>query len=607
MKLIYSHLQKLLPSLKNVPALEVANRLTYLGHFCDGLENVNGQAIISLEIRQNRGEAQSYFGLAKDLSVLYPPFVLPQTNLPDLPKTPNTTIDIQSADVYRIQSLVISNLKNTSSPNWLKQFVEFHQINSINTLVDLTNYIMYLYGIPCHAFDTNKIGTPLTWQNNHQFKEFTSLDGTPLKLEPNNLVVTSNGRVDSLSFLGGQACGINLSTNQTLLEMAVYNRSRVKSDSRSLKTITEAGIRLDKELDCQLIPRAFNHLVSLVLEHCGGQITTGLFDYYPKKLLQPTINFDPAKVSLVAGVDIPTDFCLDILSKLGCQCHPEHSEGPLFLVTPPSYRKDLNIEDDLVEEVIRFYGYDRIPQNTPLANKQVSDITPPILKFIDKLKITLANLGYDEVRSWPLVQQPTDPDTVITTQNSINSDYPYLRQSMIQSLKGQLDSYHRFKVPSPQFFEIGKIFSKQGKHYIEKYSLGLYHPNQSTLLSHLSSLNLLPTTSDDSFIEIILDDLDFSNIKLKANTHTQSTDSVIELTHQIITLDANVTYKTKQDQQKLIKDYSKKIGENLWNISITDVFKNPGDNSFKYTFRVSYFNLTDKLAKQIHLKTFNLV
>ena len=604
MKLIYSHLQKLLPSLENIPVSEVANRLTYLGHFCDGLEKIVGQDVISLEIRQNRAEAQSYFGLAKDLAVLYPPFILPQITLPKFPTNKNTTIDIQSPDVYRIQSLVISNLKNTPSPDWLCQFVELHQVNSINTLVDLTNYIMFLYGIPCHAFDTKKIGTPLTWQNNSSFKEFTTLDGTLLKLEPNNLVVTSNNQVDSLSFLGGKACGIDLNTTETLLEMAVYNRSRVKSDSRSLKTITEAGIRLDKELDTELIPQAFNHLVSLVLELCGGQLKTNLFDYYPKKPIIPSVEFNPDKVSIVAGVDIPTDVSLDILKKLDCQISPKQR---IYTVIPPSLRKDLNIEDDLIEEVIRFYGYDNIPQNVPLANKQVTDITLPILRFIDNLKINLASLGYDEVRSWPLVKKPIDPETVITTQNSINSDYPYLRQSMIQSLVHQLDSYTRYKVPFSQFFEIGKVFSKKSGKYVEKYSLGLYHPDLDTLSSHLSDLGLKPSSTDGNFIEIILDDLDFSKIKLITQDLNQSPKSVIELTHQIITLDANVTFNSKQDQDKLIKDYSQKIGDNLWSIAVTDVFKNPQDNSYKYTFRVSYYNLTDKQAKQIHLKTFNLL
>jgi len=609
MKLIYSHLQKILPNLKDIPAKVIAQRLTYLGHFNDGLETIDGQSVISLEVRQNRGETLGYYGLAKDLEVLYGPTVFDQkpTIYPKLLKT--TPISIQSDSVYRIQSLVISNLKNSLSPSWLKQFLTLHQINSINTLVDLTNYIMLLYGIPCHAFDTQKIGTPLTWQNNSgRYKQFTTLDGTSLNLDKNMIVVTSQNQVDSLSFIGGQNSAIDLSTTETLLEMAVYNRSCVKSDSRQLKTITEAGIRLDKELDTELIPLAFNHLVSLVLKHCGGQISTSLFEHYPKKPIISTIPFSPHKVSQIAGVDISSDFSLDILKKLGCLVSPlSRGDKEGFLVKPPSYRKDLNIEEDLIEEIIRFYGYQKIPSNQPLNYKKLDDITPKIVTLIENLKDTLVNLGYDEIRSWPLVSKPTDLNTAITTQNNINSKYPYLRQSVIQSLKSQLKSYNRYKVPHPQFFEISKIFYKSNSKHVEKYALGIYHHNLSALKTDLSIIGLKPTSQDNNFVEVILDTLNPANLHLDTQVKSQTHQSTIELTSQIVTLDANLITKVKTDPQKLINKYQQMLKDNLWQIEITDIYQNPQDKSYKYTFRVSYFNLTSAKAKQLHLSTFDLI
>lgn len=607
MKIIYSHLQKLLPSLKNIPVKDIANRLTYLGHFHDGLQVTNSQEVISLEVRQNRGETLGYFGLASDLAVLYPSLIIPQNNL-DFPATNSQVpISIQTPDVARIQSIVISNLKNTVSPSWLVEFLSLHDVNSINVLVDLTNYIMFLYGLPCHAFDTAKIGKPLTWQNNSGiFKQFITLDGTSLNLDKGNIVVTSQDQVDSLSFIGGQDSGIDLNTSETLLEMAIYNRSKVKQDSRSLKTITEASIRLDKELDTELIPQAFNHLISLVLEYCGGQITTALFDHYPHKPHIPKIPLNLNKISQIAGINIPTDFCLDILNKLNCQCHPERSEGPHFLVIPPTYRKDLNIEEDLVEEVIRFHGYDQIPHNTPIAKKQVTDITPKILLLIESLKDKLVSLGYDEVRSWPLVSDTIDSNTAIASQNSINSNYPYLRQSIIQSLKTQLQSYTKYKVPNPQFFEIGKIFSKQKDQYIEKYALGIYHPSQDILQKDLNQIGLPSNNNKNNFAEIVLDDLNAKTLDLKTTSIKNNPKSIIELTHQITTLDANVTYPTKIDPKKLTDEYSLKIGDSLWQIDITDIYQNPQDKSYKYSFRVSYYNLSSAKAKQLHLSTFNL-
>lgn len=607
MKLIYSHLLQLLPDLKNVSAKEVANRLTYLGHFNDSFTSIENEEIIGLEVRQNRGEALSYYGLGLDLSVAYnTPLQLPPTK--ELQITNNEPpITINSPDVYRIQALSISNLKNSPSPPWLSKFLRLHEINSINTLVDLTNYIMLLYGIPCHAFDAKKAPS-LIWENNNKFKQFTTLDGTLLKLQPQNLIIHNNSEVLSLSFIGGQNSGIELSTTDTIIEMAVYNRSRVKKDSRGLKTTTEASVRLDKELDTELIPKAFNHLANLILELCGGQISSTLLDYYPHKPQILKITFDAAKPSRVAGINIPTDFSLNILKKLNCTFSPlpkGDKEG--FNITPPSIRKDITIEEDLIEEVIRFYGYDKIPVDQPILNKQLSDITPKILYLIKSLKNQLTDFGYDEVRSWPLVQEPLDSKSVIATQNSINSEYPYLRQSMIQSLKAQLDSYQRYKLPNPQFFEIGKIFYKENGSYIEKYSLGIYHHSQDQLTSDLKKLNL-PTTANQNFFEIILDNLLVETPRRDVSTlKTQAPQSTTELTSQIITLDANVNYDQKQEPLNLINSYSQKIDSSiLWSIDITDVYHDEKTNKYRYTFRVSYYNCTDKAAKSTHLKTFGL-
>lgn len=601
MKLIYSHLQKLLPNLKDVPAKEVANRLTYLGHFNDSFINSEGEEIIGLEIRQNRGECLGYYALALDLSVLYGPISLPESkiqyptsNIYDL----TSKISIISPDVYRIQALTISNLKNSTSPPWLSRFLKLHEINSINILVDLTNYIMLLYGIPCHAFDSQKAKN-LIWENNNKFKQFTTLDSTTLKLEPQNLVIHNNSEVLSLSFIGGQNSGIELDTTETIIEMAVYNRSRVKKDSRSLKTITEASIRLDKELDTELISLAFNHLISLILELCGGQISSSLLDYYPKKPIVPQIPFDPQRPSLIAGVDIPKDFSFEILKKLNCQLNNN-------LVTPPSLRKDIAIEEDLIEEVIRFYGYDKIPTNQPIDAKQLSDITPPILYLIESLKDQLTNLGYDEIRSWPLVQKPLDQNTTITTQNSINSEYPYLRQSIIQSLQNQYQQYEKYKLTNQKFFEIGKVFYKENNNYTEKYSLGIYNYDSEQLADDLKKLKLQATKQENNFVEIILDNLPISKTKNSTST-IDNLRSTIELTSQIITLDANVNYDSEQDAQNLINFYTQKINSSiLWSIEITDCYHDPKTNKYRYTFHVSYYNCTDKIAKSTHLKTFGL-
>jgi phenylalanyl-tRNA synthetase beta subunit len=276
-------------------------------------------------------------------------------------------------------------------------------------------------------------------------------------------------------------------------------------------------------------------------------------------------------------------------------------------VTPPSIRPDINLEADLVEEVVRFYGYQNIPTNEPVIPKDVPDITPKEIYLIDQLKDELVDLGYDEILTWPLVSSSVDSNTVITTQNSINTESIYLRQSLIPALKQQLDQYSRLKLNATQFFEIGKIFFQINNEYIEKNSLGIYNSDVNALRQ--DALQCVSNTTEDNlnfdsnFVEIILDNLSKPNIYTAKTTDYHA----YELTSQIITLDANVVFDKIQDSEKLIKDYSQKIGkDNLWQLVISDIFSDPKTSKFRYTFKASYFNLDDKTAKEIHLAVFEL-
>ena len=600
MKLIYSELKKFLPTLSVKPE-QLRDDITMIGHFTNYFEEIDSEIVFDLDIKVNRGDCLGYYGLARDLSVFYNlPLVLPEelkisSNSFQLP------IKVTTDKVKRIMALKISELKNSPSPDWLQKFVKLHSINSVNTLVDLTNYIMLLYGIPVHAFDTALSQDKLIWEINSKFTEFTSLDKTKLSLTKDILMVNSPDKALSLSFWGGEACAISPQTSNAIIEIAVYDRTTVRQNSRQLKSVTEAGTRLEKDLDPDLIPQALNHLTSLILKNCGGEINSSIFDYYPNKSDIPSIEFNPQNVSLLVGIDIPADFSIDILNRLGCSVVKKPESG--FLITPPSLRPDITLEADLIEEVIRFWGYQKIPTTQVLKYKKLPDITPKIIYLIEELKDKLVALGYDEVLTWPLVNQALNPKTIITTQNSINSECIYLRQSLVQSLKQQLDQYRRFKLPQAQFFEIGKIFSQQNGQYIEKNSLGIYNHDSSQLTSDLEKLNLKADIIESNFTEIILDDLPKPELYIPVPLSSKA----IELTSQIITLDANLTLEEKIESSKLIEKYSHLIDPKiLWSIQITDIYHDTKLNKYRYTFRVSYYNCNDKIAKKIHLTAFNL-
>ena len=624
MKIIYSHLKKFLPDLNQSPR-KIADNLTMIGHFSDGLEKKGNQSIINLEIRQNRSDCLSYYGIAKELSVLYNiPLKIPQFILPKTSQNYSLPIKVAAKkQVRRLMAIRLSHLTNHPSPQWLKQFLKLHEINSINTIVDLTNYIMLWYGIPNHAFDAQKSGESLVWAvNNNQFKNFTTLEGNKISLEPETLIIHNGQTVVSLAgIVGGRNSGINLNTTEAIVEMAIYNKTRVHKDSRKLKIITEASIRLDKELNTQLIPQAFKHLIQLISNHCAGEISSNLIDIYLQKPPARTIKFSPHKVSQYAGINIPKEFTLKTLKKLGCQIKKS-------FIIPPTNRADLNLEEDLIEEAIRFYGYHKIPTNQPISDKKMPDITPKTLYLIEAVKNILINLNYDEIRSWPLIEKknicknrelPKNTHFVYT-QNNINSNYPVLRQSIISSLIGQKKQYEKFKVTTMQFFEIGKIFYQIGQKYYENYSLAIYNQSADQLqkdsqeLLHqlkLENENIPIIKIDrDSFAEINLDKLVKKTAvipKINTTKATEDREATVELNQQIITQDANVFFPEKKDPQKLITQYSQRISnQHLWRIEITDIYQDSKTKQYKYTFHTSYFNIDDKTAKKIHRKAFNL-
>ena len=596
MKIIYSYLQKFLPDLKIEPA-KLRDDITMIGHFTNFFEEIDGEIVFDLDIKVNRGDCLGYYGLARDLSVFYNLKLISPFHQREMPAGQrDLNIKITTDNVKRVMALKISNLQNTESPDWLKTFIKLHGNNSINTIVDLTNYIMFMYGIPNHAFDTAKSGDNLIWEMNPKYKEFTSLDGSKLILDKNILMINNPTKALSLSFWGGEACAIETNSTDIIIEMAIYNPTTVRQNSRQLKSTTEASTRLEKELDPELIPLAFNHLIDLILENCHGEISSQVFDYYPNKLSLPQIEFDFKKPSLTSGIEISTDFSLDCLTRLGCKINNN-------IIIPPSIRPDITMDDDLVEEVVRFYGYQKIPTNQPLTFKNVSDITPKEIYQIDKLKDQLIDLGYDEVLTWPLVSAPVDKNSVITTQNSINTESIYLRQSLVPSLKQQLDQYTRFKLINSQFFEIGKIFSQKGDKYIEQNALGIYCPDPNKLTSDLKQLNLDTNLVDQNFAQVILDNLE----KPEIYTPKVLNQPAYELTSQLIILDANITLNKEEDPLELIKKYSDIIGPQiLWEMVITDIYHDQKTNKYRYTFRVSYFNTDDKTAKEVHLSAFGL-
>ncbi|MFA5207597.1 MAG: phenylalanine--tRNA ligase subunit beta [Candidatus Paceibacterota bacterium] len=652
MKVLYSEIKELVPGLKASPK-EVGGALTLTGFMMDGFAEVSHKGkkdyLLSLEIRQNRADCLSVIGLAQEVAAYYNL----KLNVPAIkPISKNTKkLDIKieaTEETKRVLAIKIDGVKNIESPKWLKEYMSFYGLNSAGLLVDLSNYVMMLTGYPSHLIDFDKTEGPICWSMNNSFKEITTLLGSVTKLNNNEIIIRDNNSILALAgIIGGKTDSIDIKTKSIIAEIAVYDRSIIRKNSRSLSITTEASRRLEKDLDPNGADYAMKMLVSLILKYTGGQVTSSLFNYYPKKYVSPKIQFDKELPSKLSGIEISSKDTLRILKGLNFQIISKNNK---LTVIPPTSRMDVSLSEDLAEEVIRIYGYNHISTNETPCLEIVKNITPKNIILSEKIRDVLTALGFDETLSWPLTQEGINDKfnysnlKEITTQNSVNDLFPNLRQSIAPGLLNQMNEYFKKGVEYIDIFEIGKVFGEKNKNYLEHDSLGILSATKNNTLPQFkdkgeSLLRLLgfedvkyfeskskpkksnPQSCWDVFVNnqnigilykltpsetklnIYFAEIDIEKItKLLVSVNNNP---VVELTQKLIPLDVNIELDEGKSIFEYLDNLEKKINKkNIWSINIADIYQIKEKK--RYTLRVTYKELSDKEAKEIHLKTFGL-
>jgi len=659
MKLLYSQLKKYLPELK-ASAVEVGDVFTQIGYMLDGVvEEVKylGETdfLMDLEVRQNRADCFGVQGLARELSAYY--------NIPMHQSIYNTNFKINDANekenipievkakkaVKRVLAVKISDLTVGPSPEWLREYLAFYEINSINNLVDLTNLVMVETAHPSHAFDLDKMGKEtLTWEMNSKTDyKFSTLDSTQLILDTSILTISDGDKPLSLAMIGGKDVAIDENTKNIILEIAIYDGGLVRRNSRKLKVFTEAGSRLEKFMDPDSIPQAFELLVSLILENCGGQIASKVFDEYNDRLERNVITVDLDKVQQIAGVEIMHDQSVQFLERLGFEIKSRRDSQ--VEVTRPLDRFDIEMQEDVWEEIIRLKGFYHLPKDQ-LLSRPAKDITPKHLTIIDSTYELMSYNGFDEVRSWVLVEEKLNELAnygnwkAISAENSINEEAPILRSSLGVSLLGQLNTSNKNYIVDVRLFEIGKVFGIQDGQFLEFHSLGILINRNDVNLVKEALEKVLRTFGFDSIIytrtekapesavptncfdihirigsenhkvgilyitnKLVTEEAAICEINLDIFSSLQNDEksTTKEITKRIVTLDTNVELSDNENINENVIDLLENI-EYIWAWEVVDKFKinDSADSLTKYTVRVSYFDLSDQDAKDLHKKIF---
>lgn len=442
-------------------------------------------AMIEIDILANRAhDALSHVGMGREIAVLegneidydYDGLKLPKV------KSKKITVEIEGDGICsRYVGAILENVEVCQSPQWIKNRLQLCGIRPINNIVDATNYVMLEIGQPLHAFDLDKISGmqfPNKSQNsnsNNQTakiivrkatdgEEITILDGSVKKLSKEDIVIANEEKAIALAgVMGGLETGVTSETKNIVLESANFSPATIRRTRMRLGISSDAALRFEKEIDPNIAEKAMTRVVE-ILEHIANGQLEGIVDQYPSKKNSWSIKLDLSYVDKLLGIAVPPKESKKILALLGIKVS---GIGNVVSCEIPTYRLDLSTQEDLIEEIGRVYGYEKIPTIAPLVSVQPSPINEQ-RAFARSTKEILTGLGFDEVYNYSFYSKK-DAEIVqlielkhLELEAPMNPDQAYMRVSLIpnilKNVRENLKNFRQFNI-----FEIGKVYWPNGE------------------------------------------------------------------------------------------------------------------------------------------------
>lgn len=422
---------------------------------------------IDVDLTPNRSDCLSIAGLAREVGVLNKEQVTsPSFHAARVLHDETFPIKIDNTEACpKYLGRVIKNVDlSKSSPIWLQEKLRRSGVRSIDPAVDVTNFVLLELGQPMHAFDLSSLNGSINVRNAQNKELLTLLDGQELSLREDTLVIADDsGPLAIAGVMGGQASGVNASTKDIFLECAFFTPLSLAGKARSYGLHTDSSHRFERGVDYKLQHHAMERATQLLLDIVGGDagpITETVSEAFLPKTTK--VKLREAKVASLLGLKIDTDEIEDILTRLGLELISKESDGWLFEV--PSYRFDIEIEPDLIEEVGRIYGYDKLPKTSALGEiklKQDNESCVSQEFFADRL----VSLGYQEAITYSFVDQKlqsliTPDQEGIALANPLSADLAVMRTSLWPGLLKALSYNQNRQQTRVKFFETGLKFEK---------------------------------------------------------------------------------------------------------------------------------------------------
>ncbi len=447
-------------------AEQVAAIVSDLGLPNEGISIVEGDSVIDVEVTSNRGDCLSHIGVARELAAATGKKLrIPKINLAFSDRDISEFVDVKiehKEGCGRYTARAITGVKVGPTPDWMRKRLEAVGLRSVNNVVDATNYAMMEIGQPPHAFDYDKLtGKKIFIRKARAGEEIVSIDQTLCKLAETMLVIADpSGPVAVAGVMGGLATEINDATTTVLLEEAHFDPVCIRSTARRLSLNSEASFRFERQVDIEMIDFASQRCAELIVMVAGGQVAKGVADDYPSKPEPMTVGMRPSRLNKLLGIEVPKDKTMKILSALGLQ--PEARTEDLIVCTVPSWRHDIYREADLIEEIARCHGYDKIP----VEKRIVIDVAVPEHRqqISTRLRGYLNGAGFYETINVTFVEDPIaqwfedpagQPLRVLHESRKLANQ---LRRSLIPSLMQVLTTNHRAGNRDCRLYELAGTF-----------------------------------------------------------------------------------------------------------------------------------------------------
>jgi len=459
---------------------DLIDKLNMIGLIVEDWEEKDSDAVLDIETYANRPDTLGHLGVARELAAALELGIKEQKwPLEEIEQNTSDLVDVHILNddlCPRYSGMVIKGVQVGPSPEWLRKRIEAVDLKPVNNVVDVTNYVLFSTAHPIHAFDLAKIsGRKIIIRKANAGEVLRSLEDSDISLTPEMLVIADGKKPVALAgIIGGEESSVKGSTQDIFIESACFNPVSIRKTSKKTGISTDASYRFERGADISFPPQAALMAASL-LTQLGGKASKGIADVYPKPRKEKTVVLRHHRISDLLGLDIDEEFTVRTLSSLGFQV--EVQQKGVWQVKIPQFRVDVEREADLIEEIARFYGYDKIPASIP----PLRVLEPPMeqkKERVNKLRQLLFHSGFDEVLNFSF----SDPEKeawlqtgkkAIEIRNPISSRASLLKTTLLGGLLENIAWNKNRGAEGVHLFEVGNVYFWQSEAKQEQLTLAL--------------------------------------------------------------------------------------------------------------------------------------